>query len=81
MGAIVVRRAVVGTMGAVVFVLGLFAFLLSFFEPGFYPVAWLSLLGGVVIAVLLWAKHRRSSHPTLSHLAPDSEDSRPIHPR
>jgi hypothetical protein len=39
------------------------------------------LLGGLVIAILLGAKHRRSSHPTVSHLAPESEDSRPIHPK
>ena len=81
MGAIVVRRAVVGKMGALVFVLGISAFLLGFFHPGFYPLAWISLLGGLAIAIVLWAKHRRSSHPTLSHLGPDPEQNRPIHPR
>jgi hypothetical protein len=82
MGAITVRRTVVGTMSALVFALGLAAFVLGFFEPAFYPVAWLSLLGGLVIAVLLWLKHGRSSHPSLSHeLEGQPEEHRPIHPR
>jgi len=82
MGAITVRRTVVGTMSALVFALGLAAFVLSFLEPVFYPVAWLSLLGGLVIAVLLWLKHSRSSHPSLSHeLEGQPEEHGPIHPR
>jgi hypothetical protein len=81
MGAINVRRDVAGKMGAAVFALGISAFLLGFLEPGFYPLAWVSLLGGVVIGILLWAKHRRSSHPTLSHLERDAEEQRPIQPR
>ena len=82
MGAIAVRRTVVGRMGALVFALGLVAFVLSFFEPMFYPVAWLSLLGGLGIAILLWVKHSRSSHPSLSD-SPEREpdDHQPIHPR
>jgi hypothetical protein len=68
-------------MGGFVFALGLLAFLLGFFHPGFYPLAWISLLGGVAIAILLWAKHRRSAHPTVSHLAPDPEQNRPIQPQ
>ena len=82
MGAITVRRTVVGTMSALVFALGLAAFVLGFLEPMFYPLAWLSLLGGLVIAVLLWLKHSRSSHPSLSHeLEGQPEEHRPIHPR
>ncbi len=81
MGAITVRRAVVGKMSAGVCLLGIAAFLLGFVHPGFFPLAWISLLGGAVIAVFLWAKHRRASHPTVSHLAPDPDENRPIHPR
>ena len=81
MGAITVRRTVVGKMGAGVFALGIASFLLGFVDPTFFPVAWTSLLGGTVVAVVLWAKHRRSSHPTVSHLAPDPDEGRPIHPK
>ncbi len=81
MGAINVRRDVTGKMGAAVFALGIAAFLLGFFEPGFYPLAWVSLLGGVAIAILLWVKHRRSSHPTVSHLERDEQEHKPIQPR
>jgi hypothetical protein len=68
-------------MGAAVFVLGLLAFFLGFFHPGFYPVAWISLVGGAGIAVLLWAKHRRATHPTVSHLEPDADERKPIEPQ
>jgi hypothetical protein len=82
MGAITVRRTVVGTMSALVFALGLAAFLLGFLHPFFYPLAWLSWLGGLVIAALLWLKHSRPSHPSLSHeLEVEPDDHRPIHPR
>jgi len=81
-GAITVRRTVVGTMGALVFALGLAAFLLGFFEPMFYPVAWLSFLGGLAIGVLLWIKHSRSSHLSLSSsLEREADEHRPIYPR
>jgi hypothetical protein len=82
MGAITVRRTVVGTMSALVFALGLAAFVLSFLEPMFYPLAWLSLLGGLVIAVLLWLKQSWSFHSSLSReLEGQPEEHRPIHPR
>ena len=81
MGAITVRRDVGGKMSAGVFVLGIAAFLLGFVHPGFFPLAWISLLGGALIAVLLWGRNRRSSHPTVSHLAPDPDEGKPIEPR
>ena len=81
MGAITVRRSVVGKMSAVAFVIVIAAFVLGFVHPVFYPVAWLSLLGGALFAVVLWTRHLRSSHPTVSHLAPDREEGKPIHPR
>jgi hypothetical protein len=68
-------------MSGVAFALGVSAFLLGFIDPGFYPLAWISLAGGVLLAVLLWAKHRRSSHPTVSHLAPEPEENKAIHPK
>jgi hypothetical protein len=69
-------------MGALVFALGLAAFLLSFFEPMFYPVAWLSFLGGLGIGALLWIKHSRSFHPSLSSsLEREADEHRPIYPR
>ncbi len=49
MGAITVRREVVGKMSAGVFALGVVAFLLSFVEPFFFPVAWISLVGGALV--------------------------------
>ncbi len=81
MGAINVRRDVTGKMSALVFALGIAAFLLGFVQPMFYPLAWISLVGGVVIAILLWARHRRSSHPTLSHVERETEEHTPIQPR
>ena len=81
MGAITVRRAVVGRMSAAVFALGLAAFLLGFLHPFFFPLAWISLAGGALMAWVLWARHRRSSHPTISHLADDQGEGKPIHPR
>ena len=81
MGAITVRRTVVGRMSAAVLALGVAAFLLGFVEPGFFPLAWISLIGGASLAVVLWVKHRRSSHPTVSHLAADPDEARPIEPR
>ena len=81
MGAITVRRDVVGKMSAGVLVLGIAAFLLGFVHPWFFPFAWISLLGGALIAVLLWAGSRRSSHPTVSHLVPDPDETKPIEPR
>ena len=81
MGAITVRRAVAGKMGVGVFVLGIAAFLVSFFDPNFFPLAWFSLGVGALAAVLLSLRNRRLSHPTISHLAKDPEEDKPIHPR
>ena len=81
MGAIIVRRTVVGRMSAAVFMLGVAAFLLGFVHPWFFPLAWASLIGGAVLAVLIWIKHQRSFHPTVSHLATDREEHEPIQPR
>ena len=53
-GAIIVRRTVVGRMGAAVFMLGVAAFLLGFVHPWFFPLAWASLIGGGVLAVFIW---------------------------
>jgi hypothetical protein len=78
MAAITGFRSVVGKMSAGVFALGIAAFLLGFFHPWFFPVAWGSLLGGGGVAALIWNKHRRSSHPTISHLAEDPEEAAPI---
>jgi len=69
-----------GKMSAGLLGVALFAFLLSFFHSWFYWVAWTSLAGGALIGVMLWVKHRRSSHPTLSHLAPDPDEGKPIRP-
>jgi hypothetical protein len=80
-GAIIVRRTVVGKMSAAVFALGISAFVLGFVHPFFFPLAWASFVGGGLLAVLIWSKNRRSSHPTVSHLADDPEEGRPIHPR
>jgi hypothetical protein len=80
-GAIIVRRTVVGRISAAVFLLGVAAFLLGFVHPWFFPLAWASLLGGGVLAVLIWTRHQRSSHPTVSHIATDSDESRAIQPR
>ncbi len=71
--AIIVRRTAVGRMSLAVFVLGTSAFLLGFVDPFFFPLAWASLIGGAVLALVMFAKHRRASHPTLSHLADDPE--------
>ena len=81
MGAIIVRRTVVGRMSAAVFAMGIAAFLLGFVHPGFFPLAWASLLGGGVIAILIRISHARTSHPTVSHLSPGPEQGRPIEPR
>jgi Na+/H+ antiporter NhaD/arsenite permease-like protein len=80
-GAITVHRTVVGRMSAAVLALGVASFLLGFVEPAFFPLAWISLVGGAFLAVVLWLKHRRSSHPTVSHLAANPEEARPIEPR
>jgi hypothetical protein len=80
-GAIIVRRTVVGRMSAAVFALGVGAFLLGFVHPWFFPVAWASLFAGAALAVLIWRKHQGSSHPTVSHLATDPDENTPIQPR
>jgi hypothetical protein len=80
-GAIIVRRTVVGRMSAAVFLLGVAAFLLGFVHPWFFPLAWASLIGGGVLAVFIWTSHKRSSHPTVSHLATDPDEKKPIQPR
>jgi len=80
-GAIIVRRTVVGKMSAAVFALGVASFALGFVEPFFFPLAWASLVAGGLLAVLIWSKNRRSSHPSVSHLADDPEESSPIRPR
>jgi len=81
MGAITVRRSVAGRMSGAVFALGVLAFVLAFFDPAFFPLAWASLIGGAILALALWIKHRRTSRPTVSHLAPDSDEKKPIQPR
>jgi hypothetical protein len=80
-GAIIVRRTVVGRMRAAVFTLGVSAFLLGFVHPWFFPLAWASLIAGAVLAVLIWRNNQRSSHPTVSHLAADPDENKPIQPR
>ena len=81
MGSITVRRDRVGKMSGVAFALGISAFLLGFVQPGFFPVAWISLGGGAVLAVALGARNRKLTHPTISHLAADPDEGKPIHPR
>ncbi len=80
MGAITVRREVVGKMSAAVFALGVVAFLLGFVHPFFFPLAWMSLLGGALVGTVLWARNRRASHPTVSHLVRQPEERNPIQP-
>jgi hypothetical protein len=80
-GAITVRRTVVGNMSAAVFALGILAFLLGFVEPWFFPVAWASLAGGGIIATVLRARNRRAFHPTLLDPAGDAEERNPVQPR
>jgi len=65
-------------MSVAVFMPGLAAFLLSFVSPEFAPLAWPSLIGGGVLALLMGIKHKRAAHPTVSHLSPDPEKRRPI---
>ncbi len=60
--------------------MGLAAFLVAFFPPGFAVLAWPSLIGGILAAALLWRRHGRSTHPTVSHLAQDSQEEEPIDP-
>jgi hypothetical protein len=81
MGAIIVRRTAVSKMSAGALGLGIGAFAMGFFHPGFFPLAWGSFIGGGLFAVLIWNRSRRSSHPTVSHLAEDPDERRPIHPR
>ena len=81
MGAITVRRVSVGKMSAGVLFLGLAAFLVAFLHPAFALLAWPSLFGGLLVAGLLWRRQGRSSHPTVSHLAQDPEEGKPIEPR
>ena len=81
MGAIIVPRTAVGKMSVAVFMLGLAAFVLSFASPEFAALAWPSLIGGGVLALLMGIKHRRAVHPTVSHLSPTPEKSKPTNPR
>ena len=81
MGAITVRRTVIGKMSAGVFAIGIAAFLLGFVHPTFFPFAWISLIGGALGAVVLWATHRRTSHPTVSHIPAGEDGGQPIHPK
>jgi hypothetical protein len=80
-GAIVVRRTVLGKMSAAVFALGISAFLLGFLEPFFFPLAWASVVMGGLLAAFIWGRNRRASHPTVSHLAEEPDESKPIQPR
>ena len=78
---ITVRRVVVGNMSAALFGLALLGFLLGALDPFFRPLVWISLGSGALVAIALWARHRRSSHPTVSHLEPDPDAGKPIHPK
>jgi hypothetical protein len=78
---ITVRREVVGKMSAALFAFTLLGFLLGALEPSFRPLVWMSLASGAVLSVLLWLRYRRSTHPTVSHIERDREESRPVHPR
>jgi hypothetical protein len=80
-GVIIVRRAVAGRMSIGIFAVGISAFLLGFIHPGFFLLAWISLFGGVVWAVLLGRSRPRSVHPTVSHLAPDPQQGKPTQSR
>jgi hypothetical protein len=68
-------------MSAALFALVLVGFLLGLLEPSFRPLVWLSLAGGAVLALLLWRKYRRLTHPTVSHLERERDEAHPIRPR